>query len=77
MTVFIFTFIFFLAIVAAMAIGVMGGRAPISGTCGGMNNLGLDGSCEICGGNPEKCDEQDLVKQPAVVISKTRFYDAS
>ena len=45
-----------LALVGAMAIGVMVGRAPISGSCGGMKSLGLDMECEICGGDPELCD---------------------
>lgn len=45
-----------LALVGAMAIGVMVGRAPISGSCGGMKSLGLDMECEICGGDPALCD---------------------
>ena len=59
---FLLSFILFLAMVAAMAVGVLRGRAPISGTCGGFNSLGIDGSCEICGGNPEKCDAFDSDK---------------
>ena len=35
-----------LAVIAAMAIGVMNGRKPISGSCGGLNG----GRCELCGG---------------------------
>lgn len=45
-----------LVIVAAMAIGVIMGRKPIAGSCGGMKALGLDTTCEVCGGNPEACD---------------------
>jgi len=55
---FLFAFVFLLIIVAAMSIGVMRGRAPIAGSCGGLNNLGVDGACEICGGDPGKCDEK-------------------
>jgi uncharacterized protein len=68
---FVFTFVILLAVVAAMAIGVMRGRAPISGSCGGLNNLGVDGACEICGGNPAKCDSQEDPEEVS-----TRFYDA-
>ncbi len=52
----IFTFVFMLLVVAAMAVGVMFGRKPISGSCGGLQTLGIAGECEICGGNPERCD---------------------
>lgn len=41
------TFAVLLAAIAAMAIGVMNGRKPISGSCGGLNG----GRCELCSGN--------------------------
>lgn len=43
--------------ILAMAIGVIFKRKPISGTCGGLNAIGLQGECEICGGNSQKCEE--------------------
>jgi hypothetical protein len=43
---------------AAMAVGVINGRAPIKGSCGGMGALGIDTACEICGGDPQRCDEE-------------------
>ena len=54
-------FLFMLGIVAAMAVGVIFGRQPISGTCGGMKALGMDVSCEICGGDPTRCDSSEQV----------------
>ncbi len=51
-------FVLLVAVVVGMAIGVMRGRAPISGSCGGLNRIGLDGACEICGGDPERCEEK-------------------
>jgi hypothetical protein len=45
-------------VMAGMAIGVIMGRAPIKGSCGGMGALGIDTTCEICGGDPRRCDEE-------------------
>ncbi len=48
------TFAVLLAVIAAMAIGVMNGRKPISGSCGGLNG----GGCELCSGNCKRESEQ-------------------
>jgi hypothetical protein len=40
------TFAVMLGVIAAMAVGVMNGRKPISGSCGGLNG----GGCELCSG---------------------------
>ncbi len=47
-------------VIMAMSIGVLLGRKPISGSCGGVGAaLGeKDYTCDICGGDPNKCDEQ-------------------
>jgi len=49
-------FALMLLLVAAMAVGVMFGRRPISGSCGGLSAVGVTAECEICGGNPARCD---------------------
>ncbi|VXC02012.1 ApbE family protein [Pseudomonas sp. 8AS] len=55
-----------LLVVLGMAVGVIFGRKPIAGSCGGIANLGIEKECSICGGNREKCEEvnrdQDVVK---------------
>ena len=56
---FVLTFFVFLAIVAGMAIGVMRGRKPIAGSCGGLNKLGVAGACEICNGDVARCEEKN------------------
>ncbi len=45
MTTFIAAFVVLLIIVAGMAIGVLFGRPAIKGSCGGLNQVGLSGSC--------------------------------
>ncbi|MFC0179680.1 (Na+)-NQR maturation NqrM [Thorsellia kenyensis] len=46
-----------LLIVLGMAIGVMFGRKPIAGSCGGISALGLrkTSKCEFCGNDPTQC----------------------
>lgn len=48
MTTFILVFLIFMVIIVAMAVGVMAGRKPIAGSCGGLGAIGLecDGGCE-------------------------------
>lgn len=52
----VLAFLFMLVTVAAMSVGVMMGRKPIAGSCGGAKALGLGTGCEICGGNPAACE---------------------
>tara|TARA_B100000900_G_scaffold415882_1_gene447686 strand:+ start:8504 stop:8731 length:228 start_codon:yes stop_codon:yes gene_type:complete len=56
--IFVLTFLAFALIVAAMSVGVMAGREPIKGSCGGMGAAGIDQSCEICGGDPQRCETE-------------------
>ncbi len=44
-------------LIAGMSVGVIFGRKPISGTCGGIGALGISQSCDICGGSPQKCED--------------------
>jgi hypothetical protein len=45
-------------VIAGMAIGVIIGRPPIKGSCGGLGALGVDQACDLCGGDPRRCDEE-------------------
>ena len=65
MTTVLLAFLFMLLLVGAMAVGVLFGRKPISGSCGGMKALGMDVSCEICGGDPEACKSSKTSRLPA------------
>ena len=48
-------------LITGMAVGVLLGRKPISGSCGGVGAaLGeKDYSCEICGGDIKKCEDSN------------------
>lgn len=75
------TFLLVFAIVGfllvAMSIGVIMGRKPISGTCGGIGALGIDGACEICGGNTKKCKEENERLATEGKTAEALAYDAS
>ena len=58
MAIFLVSLLVIGLVMAAMAIGVIMGRPPIKGSCGGMGALGIDTACDICGGNPQRCDEE-------------------
>jgi len=73
MTVFFLVLLIMLIIVAAMSVGVLFANKPIKGSCGGMNALGMETECDVCGGDKTKCDkeaEDDLG-------SDAEYYDAS
>ena len=74
MTTLLLAFLLMLVLVAGMAIGVLFGRKPISGSCGGMKALGMGVSCEICGGNPDLCETTS--KQQRRSVASDLFYRA-
>lgn len=49
------TFVVMLIAMIAMAVGVMAGRKPISGSCGGLNAAG---GCELCS-NRGRCKRKN------------------
>lgn len=57
LTIFLVCFAAVMLFILFMAVGVMAGREPLKGSCGGLNKLGLrDGDCPVCGGNSARCD---------------------
>lgn len=65
-----------LLIVGAMSIGVLMGRKPIAGSCGGVGAALNDPGyiCDLCGNDPNKCAEENDKSRQAK--TKTEFYDA-
>lgn len=56
------TFAVMLLVVLGMAAGVIAGRKPLAGSCGGIAALGIEKECSICGGNRQKCEEVNAEK---------------
>lgn len=75
MAVFVLSAIIFGLVMAIMAVGVLSGRSPIKGSCGGLGAVGVDSACEICGGDPQRCDEETDKANPEVG-GETPFYRA-
>lgn len=46
-----------MVVVIAMSVGVLFGRKPISGSCGGLGNQEGGSSCSLCS-NRDTCTEQ-------------------
>ena len=51
------TFIAIVIVILLMSIGVLFGRKPVQGSCGGLNNIDGLNECEICGGDTAKCKQ--------------------
>ncbi len=67
MTTFIVIFCMFLAMIALMAIGVMMKRKPISGSCGGLGNVGIEKACDCdkpCENRLAKMQEEQAITPP-------------
>lgn len=71
--IWLLVFLIMLLVVLGMAIGVIMGRKPIAGSCGGIANLGIEKECSICGGNRDKCEEA----QRDPVVPAKLAYDAT
>jgi hypothetical protein len=57
MTTLLISFVLVCLSVTGLSIGVLLGRKPIQGSCGGLSKGGFDGSCDLCGGSAARCEE--------------------
>lgn len=75
MTTIILGFILLATVITIMSVGVLMGRKPISGSCGGVGAaLGeKDYTCDLCGGDPKKCEEQNQTSSETSALA----YDAT
>jgi hypothetical protein len=75
MTLFLISALVIGLVIAGMAVGVIAGRSPIKGSCGGMGALGVDTACDLCGGNPQRCEEETRSGKTDQTDSR-QFYSA-
>jgi Uncharacterized protein conserved in bacteria len=70
------TFVFMVLVITLMSVGVIFGRKPITGSCGGVGKaLGeQDYVCDICGGDESKCEEK---QQAAGKASASLAYEVT
>ncbi|MCP8898797.1 (Na+)-NQR maturation NqrM [Gilvimarinus xylanilyticus] len=68
-----------LLVVAGMAVGVIFGRKPLSGSCGGVGQaLGeKDYTCELCGGDEAKCESINSEENSAKTANQDLAVDAT
>lgn len=74
LSTFIIVFAFMLCFILVMAVGVLFGQKPISGSCGGMAAIGMESECDVCGGDKSKCDKEESAGASAPL---EQFYDAT
>jgi hypothetical protein len=71
----VISFFAFVIIIIGMALGLLIQQKPLKGSCGGVARLMGKEDCDLCGGNPLKCDEQNNRLGPQAVSDLS--YDAS
>lgn len=64
----------FLIFFGSMALGLLLKGQPLKGSCGGVATLMGNEKCDICGGNPNKCEE---AQQDKAAANAALAYDAS
>lgn len=74
MQMFLIVFGAMLVFMVIMSVGVLLGRKPISGSCGGMAALGMKTECDVCGGNKSRCDEVNSETRLAYAASPVELF---
>lgn len=75
MTTFLLALLVLGTIMTIMAVGVIMGRKPITGSCGGLSAIGMKEACDVCGGNDDKCREEN--ERAAREANDDLAYDAT
>lgn len=75
MEMFVVVFVAMLIFVALMAVGLILGQKPITGSCGGMSAIGMETACDVCGGDQTICETES--KKTSAVAKDDLAYNAS
>lgn len=62
------TFVVFLLVIGAMAIGYIFNKKTIGGSCGGLASVGIDKECDC----PEPCENRKMKDAQATRITKLK-----
>jgi uncharacterized protein len=65
MVTLLLTFVILILVVLGMSLGLILRGKPIKGTCASMASIGMGESCEICGGDRNKCEKENTDESPA------------
>lgn len=71
MTMIIIAFAVMLVMMAAMAVGVMMGRKPIGGSCGGIGAAGGDKTCTCGRSGPGTCASTEQTASNNTTVNYT------
>lgn len=79
MTVLVATLVVMLLVALGLSVGVLAGRKPITGSCGGVGKALGDPNyvCDLCGGDEAKCAEEKAKPSIAENGNSDLSYDAS
>ena len=77
MAAFVVVFLIFVLVMLGMAVGVICGRKPIAGSCGGISNLGMERACgcvDVCKNEEEQKQKmQDSETKNALTNSSAKL----
>ncbi|WP_421862289.1 (Na+)-NQR maturation NqrM [Motiliproteus sp.] len=70
-------FVTFVAVIGLASVGVMMGRKPIKGSCGGVGAvLGeKDYICPVCGDDPNKCEKEQEAEAAKAAAAEELGYE--
>jgi hypothetical protein len=67
MSIFLVSLVAIILMMLLMGIGVLMGKEPLKGTCGGLNRFTGD-DCPVCGGDTQKCETSKAENVPSPLI---------
>ena len=66
MSLFLVCLVAIILMMLLMAVGVLMGKEPLKGTCGGLNRIMGDRDCPVCGGDTQKCETSKQNTNPLI-----------